>query len=117
MRRDAEISSNGMLERIARSIAGAVIHHYIDFNDDVNAINEACEKNGCTVKYKFTKYSMEATISNGCVIEAEEFNDVFSNEEAFVEYNVIKNGRGLWSEGCTDVNVAIEAVFEDGKDS
>ena len=98
---------------LARVLSGATIHHYIDFNDDVEKINDACEKNGCTVKYKFTKHSMEATISNGCQIFAEEFKDIFFDDEPSIDYSAKKDGKG---EGFADLDDAIDYVFG-GKDS
>ena len=110
---DRNVKIAKQLVRLARSLVGATIHHYIDFNDDVEKINEACEKNGCTVKYKFTKHSMEATISNGCQIFAEEFKDVFFDDEPSIDYSAKKDGKGV---PCGDLDDAIDFVFG-GKDS
>lgn len=110
---DRNVKIVKQLVRLARSLVGATIHHYIDFNDDVEKINEACEKNGCTVKYKFTKHSMEATISNGCQIFAEEFKDVFFDDEPSIDYSAKKDGKGV---PCGDLDDAIDFVFG-GKDS
>lgn len=110
---DRNVKIAKQLVRLARSLVGATIHHYIDFNDDVEKINDACEKNGCTVKYKFTKHSMEATISNGCQIFAEEFKDVFFDDEPSIDYSAKKDGKDV---GCGDLDDAIDCVFG-GKDS
>jgi len=111
MNRNVKIAKE--LVRLAKSLVGATIHHYIDFNDDVEKINDACEKNGCTVKYKFTKHSMEATISNGCQIFADEFKDVFFDDEPSIDYSAKKDGKGV---PCGDLDDAIDFVFGE-KDS
>ena len=96
------------LVRLVKILSGATIHHYVDFNDDIEAINDACEKNGCTVKYKFTKYSMDAIVSNGCTIIADEWHDPLFNEDDEIEYSVEKDGH---KEGFGSLDDAIDFVF------
>ena len=98
------------LVRLAKSLVGATVHHYIDFTDDTDAINEACEKRGCTVKYKFTKLSMVAKISNGFEISAKEDYDEDGNFDLF--YYVTKQGTNKGSY-YNDLDKCIEIVFGD----